>query len=98
MRGSPAHSALIFRVGQRRFVHVIAGADGTLAGHNLRNKLLLVFHRLPQISVKRRLGDVAVDVHVLVPVALTNDSPRALLQIPRPPRAGKVVRRGETIL
>ena len=89
---------LDFRVGQRRFIHIVAGADGTFAGHNLADELLLVFHRLPQISIKRRLCDIAVDVHVLVPVALTNDSPRALLQIPRPPRAVKVVRRGETIL
>ena len=89
---------LDFRVGQRCFIHVVTGAGRAFAGHNLADELLLVLHRLPQISVKRRLGDVAVDVHVLVPVALTNDSPRALLQIPRPPRAVKVVRRGETIL
>ena len=100
MWGLPVASTqrLDFRVGQRRFIHIVAGADGTFAGHNLADELLLVLYRLPQISVKRRLCDIAVDVHVLVPVALTDDSPCALLQIPRPPRAVKVVRRGETIL
>ena len=32
--------------GQRRFVHIIAGADRAFAGHDLRNEFLFVLHRL----------------------------------------------------
>ena len=35
--------------GQRRFVHIIAGADRRFRGHNLADEFLLVFHRLPEV-------------------------------------------------
>ena len=85
-------------VGQRRFVNVLTGAYRRFGGHNLRDESLLIFNRLPEVGVERSLGHIAVNMHFLVAVALTDDAAAALLQIARPPRAVEVMQRDEPVL
>ena len=85
-------------VGQRRFVNVLTGAYRRFGGHNLRDESLLIFNRLPEVGVERSLGHIAVNMHFLVAVALTDDAATALLQIARPPRTVEVMQRDEPVL
>ena len=89
---------LDLRVGQRRFVHIVGGAHRRFAGHNLRNKLLLVLHKLVKIAVKSTLGDITVNLHLGILVALPHNAPAALLQIRRPPRAIQIMQGNQAIL
>src|SRR5699024_3381621 len=68
---------------QGGFIHIIRHTDGGLAGHNLCDKLLLVLHKLVEVSVKSALGDIAIDFHLLVFISLADDTPQPLLQISR---------------
>ena len=89
---------LDLRVGQGGFVHVVAGAYRGFGGHDLRDELLLVLHRLPQIAVEGALGDVAVDMYLLVAVALPDNAALALFQVAGPPGAVQVVEGNEPVL
>ena len=62
------------------------------------DELLLIFHRLPEVCVEGGFRDIAVDMYLLVAVALPDDAPAALLQIARPPRAVEVVERHKPVL
>ena len=86
------------RIGKGGLVHVLAGAHRGFGGHNLRDELLLILHRLPQVRIEGALGDIAVDMHFLVLVALTDDTALALLQVSGPPGAVQVVQGDEPVL
>ena len=85
-------------IGERRLVNILTASHRGFAGHDLGDEFLLIFHRLPEVSVEGRFRDIAVDVYLLVAVALPDDAPAALLQITRPPRAVEVVERHEPVL
>ena len=59
---------------------------------------MLIFNRLPEVGVERSLGHIAVNMHFLVAVALTDDASAALLQIARSPRTVEVMQRDEPVL
>ena len=86
------------RIGQRRFIHVLAGTHRAFTGHNLRNELLLVFYCLPKVGVKRGLGDIAVDRDFRVHVALTDNAACALLQVTGPPGTIQIMQRDQPVL
>ena len=85
-------------IGKRCLINILAGTDRAFAGHNLGNEFLLVFNRLPEISVKGALGDITEDKHFLVLIALTHNASCALFQITRPPRAVQVMESDQAIL
>ena len=89
---------LDFRIRERRFVHIVAGADGRFAGHDLADKALLVLDGLPQIAVKRFFCDISVYMHVRIHVALPHNAPRSLLQIARPPRRIQIMQSDQSVL
>ena len=89
---------LDLRIRQRRFVNVLTGTHGRFGCHNLRDEFLLIFNRLPEVSVKRSLRDISVNMDFLVAVALTDDASAALLQIARPPRAVEIMERNKPVL
>ena len=43
---------LDFRIRERGFVHIVAGADGRFAGHDLADKALLVLDGLPEVRIE----------------------------------------------
>ena len=83
---------------KRLFVYIFGGADRRFAGHDLADKFLLALHKLIKIGVKGAFGDVAVNVHFLIFIALTNDAPFALLEIRRTPRTIQMVQGDELLL
>ena len=84
--------------GEGSFVHILAGAHGRFAGHDLRDKALLGLQRLPEVSVEGPLGHIAADMNGLVLVALSLNAPFALRQITRPPRGVQIMQRDQAIL
>ena len=84
--------------GQRRFVHIIAGADRAFAGHDLRNEFLFVLHRLPQVGIESSLGNIAVHMDQRILVALALDTALALGKVSRTPRTIQVMERHKPVL
>ena len=76
---------LDLRIGQRLLVHIVTGANRRFGGHDLRNKLLLVFQGLIQVGIKGSLGHILVHLNLFVPVALTDDTTISLGHIRRTP-------------
>ena len=68
-----------FSVGQGGFVNILRRAHWGFAGHDLPDKLLLALHQLIEIAVKGVLGDVGVNVHLVVLIALADDASLPLL-------------------
>ncbi|MPM33409.1 hypothetical protein SDC9_79984 [bioreactor metagenome] len=87
-----------FGIGESRFIDVLTGANRAFAGHDLRNEFLLGFHGLIQIAVEGSFRHITENMHLLVPVALPDDTPLALFQIAGPPRAIQVMERHKPIL
>ena len=94
----PRAQGLDLREGQGCFVNVLAGAHRGFGSHDLRNELLLVFYRLPEICVEGPLRDVAADMDQRILVALALDAAFSLGQVTGPPGAVKVVERDQAIL
>ena len=69
---------LDFGVAEDLFVHVLAGADRTFAGHNLTDETLFIFQCLEHIAVKCPLGDIVENMHRLIFVSLPDDTSVAL--------------------
>ena len=67
-------------------VHIFAFSRRSLTCHDLRDKFLLVLQSLIGICVECAFGDIAEDLHLLVFIALTDNSSGALFQISRSPR------------
>ena len=78
-------------IGQCGLICILRRPHRRLAGHDLRDKTLLVFQRLPQVRIKSALGNVAVDPDALVPVALPDQPPLALFQVSGPPGCVQIV-------
>ena len=70
-------------VGKRGFVNVLRRAHGAFAGHNLADKLLLALHQLIEVAVKGVLGDVSVNIHLVVLVTLPDNAALPLLKVGR---------------
>ena len=85
-------------IAESRFVHIVRHTDGGFAGHDLGDEFLLVLHQLVEVSVKRTLGHIAEDLHLLVIVALAHNAAQPLLKVGRPPGAVQVVQGDELIL
>ena len=64
----------------------------------MRYEFLLAFHKLIQIGIKGALGDIAVNVHLRVFVALPDNAALALLKVGWSPRAVEVVQSDEFLL
>ena len=77
--GIACTQGLDLRIAQCCLVDILGGADGTLGGHDLTDKLLLGFHQLIQVAVKGVLGDIGVDIHLRVFVALSDNTSLPLL-------------------
>ena len=84
--------------GKRRFVHIIAGTNRAFAGHNLADEFLFVLHRLPEISVKSSLRDIAVHMDQGVFVALSLNASFSLGKVSGPPRAVQIMERHKAVL
>ena len=63
-----------FRIAQCGFIHIIRNTGWGLAGHNLGDKLLLVLHQLIKVGIKSIFRHIAIDFHLRILVALTDDS------------------------
>lgn len=85
-------------IAEGRFVHILCHSDRGLAGHDLSNEFLLVFHKLVKVSVKRTLGYIAEDFHLLVFIPLTDNTAQPLLKVGRPPGAIQIVQGDQPVL
>ena len=74
-----------FSIGQSGFVNILCGANRALGGHDLADELLLALHKLIEVAVEGVLGNIGVDIHLRVLVALPNDAAFPLLQVGRSP-------------
>ena len=83
---------------QGGFIHIIAGANRTFAGHDLADKFLLVLHRLPEVCVKSSFCHIAVHMDKGVLVALALDTALALGKVSRSPRTVQVMKCHQTVL
>ena len=89
---------LDFSIRKRGFVHVITGTNRAFVGHDLRDKFLFVFDRLPEVGVKGGLCHIPIDEHFFIAVALTDDTTRTLLQITRTPGTIQIMLGDEPVL
>ena len=80
-----AGQRLDLRIGECLFVHILSAAYWRLAGHDLRDEFLFSLYQLIEIGVECTLGDVTVNVHLGIFVALPDDAPLPLLEICGPP-------------
>ena len=96
--GVAAGQCLDLGIRKRLLIHIFGGADRRFAGHDLADKFLLALHKLVKVGVEGALGDIAVNVHLRVFVALPDDAPLPLLKVGRTPRAVKVVQGDELLL
>ena len=65
-------------IAESLFVYVVTGSDGRFRGHDLGDEPLLVLKGLEQVGIEGPFGDVVVDLHFFVPVALADDTAIAL--------------------
>ena len=73
------------RIAECLLIHIVTGSHRRFAGHNLRNKFLLVLQRLVKVSVKSAFRHILVDLNLFVSVALADDAPISLCHIGRTP-------------
>ena len=73
------------RIAECLLIHIVTGSHRRFAGHNLRNKFLLVLQRLVKVSVKSAFRHILVDLNLFVSVALADDTPISLCHIGRTP-------------
>ena len=85
-------------VGEFLAADVLGTAGGVVAGHDLGDEPGLGFQGLPHIGVERSFGDVAVDRHFLVLVALAEDAALALLDLGRLPGGVEVMQGHQAFL
>ena len=85
-------------VGEFLAADVLGAAGGVVAGHHLGDEPGLGLQGLPHIGVERSFGDVAVDRHFLVLVALAEDAAFALLDLGRLPRGVEVMQGDQAFL
>ena len=96
--GVAAGQCLDLGIRKRLLVYIFGGADRRFAGHNLRYEFLFALHKLVKVGVKGAFGDVAVNVHLRVFVALPDNAPLTLLKVGRTPRAIQMVQSDELLL
>ena len=96
--GVAAGQRLDLGIRKRLFVYIFGGANRRFTGHDLADKFLLALHKLVKVGVEGALGDIAVNVHLRVFVALPDDAPLPLLKVGRTPRTIKVVQGDELLL
>ena len=94
-RGVARCDRLDCRVVEHRLVEVVSRPRGALVGEDLCDESLLALDGLVEIAVESARRDVAEVLHLAEHVALTLDSPQALLEVARAPRAVDVVDGGE---
>ena len=85
-------------VGERRAVNVLDAAQVALARHHLGDEPGLGLQGLPQVGVEGLLGDVPVDLHLGIRVALAQDAALALLDVRRTPRGVEMMQRDQALL
>ena len=64
----------------------------------MRDELLLVLHRLPEVAVEDSLRGITIDLHIRIHIALTNDTTGALLQITGTPGTVQIMQSDQPIL
>ena len=89
---------LDLRIAERRFIHIVAGTNRTFAGHDLADKLLLILHGLPEITVEGSFRGVPVKMHLRIQVALPDDPAFPLLQIAGPPGTVQIMQGDQPVL
>ena len=68
------------RIIEYSLIHVLAGPNRGLAGHDLGDELLLVFQHLPEITVESPFCDIPENLHLGVMVALA-ESDQLILHV-----------------
>ena len=89
---------LDLRIVEHSLIHVLAGPDRGLAGHDLGDELLLVFQHLPEITVESPFCDIPENLHLGVMVALAEDPSFLLFQVRRFPGTVQMVESDQLIL
>ena len=89
---------LDLRIAERRFIHIVAGTNRTFAGHDLADKLLLILHGLPEITVEGSFRGIPVEMHLRISVALPNDPAFPLFQIAGPPGTVQIMQSNQPVL
>ena len=84
-RGIARGDGLDFGVGQGAAFEVLGAAHRGVAGHDLLVEAGLGLQGLPHIGVERAFGDVAVNLHFRIKIALAQNSALALLDVARAP-------------
>ena len=86
------------RIIEYSLIHVLAGPNRGLAGHDLGDELLLVFQHLPEITVESPFCDIPENLHLGVMVALAEDPSFLLFQVGRFPGTVQMVESDQLIL
>ena len=85
-------------IGQRGGVHVFEAAHGHVPAHHLGDELGLGFQRLPHIGIERAFGDVAINLHAGISIALPQNPALALLHVGGSPRRVQMMQRNQPFL
>ena len=94
----PRRDSLDLGVCECRAVDVLDMAQVTAAGHDLVDEFGFRFERLPHVGVETAFGDVPVNLHLGVAIALPENSSLTLLHVRRTPRRVEVVQRNQPLL
>ena len=89
---------LDLRIGQRLFIHIVAGAHRGFGSHNLRDKSLLILKGLKEVRIKCAFGDVVEHLDFLVHIALPDDATVALGHVAGFPADIQMMHRHKTLL
>ena len=96
--GVAAGQRLDLGIRKRLLIHIFGRANRRFAGHDLADKFLLALHKLVKVGVEGTLGDIAVNVHLWVFVALPDNAPLPLLKVGRTPRTIQMMQSDELLL
>ena len=96
--GIPRRDRFHLGIGEFLSTDVFGTADDIIACHDLADEPRLGLQGLPHVGVERSFGDVAKDRHLLVLIALAQDSAFALFDLSRLPGSVEVMQRHEAFL
>src|SRR5947209_6464641 len=81
--GIAGRNRLDLGVRESATIEILRRPHRCFSAHYLMDKASLGLQRLPHIRIEGTLRDIAVDLHLLVRVALAQYSPLSLLDVPR---------------
>ena len=89
---------LDFGIRECLLVNILRRTHRAFTRHDLTDEFLLAFDQLIKVTVEGVFGNIGVDVHFGVFIALSNDTTFSLLQIRRSPGAVKMMEGYQTLL